>query len=77
MGGRKHRTNVYNSPKPSDALDRLPFQGLRDDLEYKFLGCIEDDHQLRIAIGGALVATLMIQPQVPEYSRPFQLSLFR
>ena len=52
MGGRKHRTNVYNSPKHSDALDRLPFQGLRDDLEYKFLGCIEDDHQLRIAIGG-------------------------
>ena len=43
---------VYNSPKHRGALDCLPFQGLRDDLEYKFLGCIQDHHQLRIAICG-------------------------
>ena len=43
---------MYNSPKHRGALDCLPFQGLRDDLEYKFLGCIQDHHQLRIAICG-------------------------
>ena len=43
---------MYNSPKYRGALDCLPFQGLRDDLEYKVLGCVQDHHQLRIAICG-------------------------